>query len=149
EPTAVLTAQESQDLFRVLRTLAADGTSIVFISHKLNEVLDIADRVTVLRRGEKIDTVSTEGATERSLATLMVGRDVLLRVEKANRAAGDALLSLEGVSAIDDRGLPAVNDVSFEVRAGEIVGIAGVDANGQSELIEVLTGLRKPTAGTV
>ena len=99
EPTAVLTAQEAQDLFGVLRTLTEAGTSVVFISHKLNEVLDIADRVTVLRRGEKIDTVSTEGATERSLATLMVGRDVLLRVDKADRAPGEPLLSLRGVSA--------------------------------------------------
>ena len=90
EPTAVLTAQESQDLFEVLRALKADGTSIVFISHKLNEVLDISDRVTVLRRGEKIDTVETEGATERSLARLMVGRDVLLRVDKAEHKVGDA-----------------------------------------------------------
>ena len=147
EPTAVLTAQESQDLFEVLRALKADGTSIVFISHKLNEVLDISDRVTVLRRGEKIDTVATEGATERSLARLMVGRDVLLRVEKAEHKVGEPLLQVEGVSATDDRGLPAVRDVSFEVRAGEIVGIAGVDANGQSELIEVLTGLRKPDGG--
>jgi simple sugar transport system ATP-binding protein len=149
EPTAVLTAQESQELFRVLRALTEDGTSVVFISHKLNEVLDVSDRVTVLRRGEKIDTVETEGSTERSLARLMVGRDVLLRVEKPEQKVGDPLLQVEGVSADDDRGLPAVRDVSFEVRAGEIVGLAGVDANGQSELIEVLTGLRKPTAGTV
>jgi general nucleoside transport system ATP-binding protein len=149
EPTAVLTAQESQDLFEVLRALKADGTSVVFISHKLNEVLDVSDRVTVLRRGEKIDTVVTEGSTERSLARLMVGRDVLLRVEKPEHKVGEALLQVEGVSADDDRELPAVRDVSFEVRAGEIVGIAGVDANGQSELIEVLTGLRKPTAGTM
>ena len=90
EPTAVLTAQEAQDLFGVLRALKEDGTSVVFISHKLNEVLDIADRVTVLRRGKKIDTVATEGATERSLATLMVGRDVLLRVEKPEHTPGDA-----------------------------------------------------------
>src|SRR5215216_4962391 len=102
EPTAVLTAQESQDLFRVLRSLKEGGTSIVFISHKLNEVLEISDRVTVWRRGEKIDTVPTEGATERSLARLMVGRDVLLRVEKADRNAGEPLLSLNGVSALDD-----------------------------------------------
>ena len=149
EPTAVLTAQESQDLFEVLRALKADGTSIVFISHKLNEVLEISDRVTVLRRGEKIDTVVTEGSTERSLARLMVGRDVLLQVEKPEHKVGEPLLQVQGVSALDDRELPAVNDVSFEVRAGEIVAIAGVDANGQSELIEVLTGLRKPTAGTV
>src|SRR5688572_14791254 len=149
EPTAVLTAQESQELFRVLRVLKEDGTSVVFISHKLNEVLDVSDRVTVLRRGEKIDTVVTEGSTERSLARLMVGRDVLLRVEKPEHEPGEPLLQVEGVSADDDRGLPAVRDVSFEVRAGEIVGVAGVDANGQSELIEVLTGLRKATAGTV
>src|SRR5687767_13137664 len=149
EPTAVLTAQESQDLFRVLRTLKEEGTSVVFISHKLNEVLDVSDRVTVLRRGQKIDTVVTEGSTERSLARLMVGRDVLLRVEKPEHEPGEPLLEVEGVSALDDRELPAVRDVSFEVRAGEIVGIAGVDANGQSELIEVLTGLRKPTAGSV
>jgi simple sugar transport system ATP-binding protein len=149
EPTAVLTAQETQDLFRILRELQAEGTSVVFISHKLNEVLEISDRVTVLRRGEKIDTVVTEGSTERSLARLMVGRDVLLRVEKPEHKVGEPLLTVEGVSALDDRELPAVNDVSFEVRAGEIVAIAGVDANGQSELIEVLTGLRKPSAGTV
>src|SRR3954463_13741314 len=149
EPTAVLTAQESQELFRVLRALKDDGTSIVFISHKLNEVLEISDRVTVLRRGEKIDTVETEGSTERSLARRMVGRDVLLRVEKPEHKVGAPLLQVEGVSAVDDRELPAVRNVSFEVRAGEIVGIAGVDANGQSELIEVVTGLRKPTAGTV
>src|SRR4051812_29545535 len=149
EPTAVLTAQESHDLFRVLRALTEEGTSIVFISHKLNEVLDVANRVTVLRRSEKIDTVSTEGATERSLATLMVGRDVLLRVDKQERKPGASLLELRGVSARDDRGLPALRDVSFEVRAGEIVGLAGVDANGQSELIEAIMGLRKPDAGQV
>jgi simple sugar transport system ATP-binding protein len=149
EPTAVLTAQESQDLFRVLRALKDDGTSIVFISHKLNEVLDVSDRVTVLRRGEKIDTVQTEGSTERSLARLMVGRDVLLRVDKPQQQVGDSLLEVRDVSALDDRELPAVRDVSFDVRAGEIVGIAGVDANGQSELIEVLCGLRKPVAGSV
>src|SRR5215213_3277118 len=101
EPTAVLTAQEAQDLFVVLRNLASEGTGIIFISHKLNEVLDVADRITVLRRGEKVDTVPREGATERSLATLMVGRDVLLRVEKDVRKPGEPLLSLEGVSAID------------------------------------------------
>lgn len=149
EPTAVLTPQEAQDLFVVLRRLTEQGTSVVFISHKLNEVLDIADRVTVLRRGEKIDTVSTEGATERSLAGLMVGREVLLRVEKPEQTLGEPLLTLEHVSAVDDRDLPAVDDVSLEVRAGEIVGLAGVDANGQSELIEAIMGLRTPTAGKI
>ena len=149
EPTAVLTAQEAQDLFVVLRNLKAEGTGIIFISHKLNEVLDVADRITVLRRGEKVDTVPREGATERSLATLMVGRDVLLRVEKDDITPGEPLLTLEGVSARDDRGLPMVRDVSFEVRAGEIVGLAGIDANGQSELIETIMGLRKPDDGTI
>jgi ABC-type uncharacterized transport system ATPase subunit len=149
EPTAVLTAQESQDLFRVLRALRDDGTSIVFISHKLNEVLDVSDRVTVLRRGKKVDTVETAGASERSLARLMVGRDVLLRVEKQERTPGDAVLEVENLNVTDDRGLPAVRDVSLGVRAGEIVGIAGVDANGQSELIEALVGLRKPESGTI
>ena len=149
EPTAVLTAQEAQDLFRVLRTLKEGGTSIVFISHKLNEVLDIADRVTVLRRGKKIDTVPTAGATERSLATLMVGRDVLLRVDKPEHAPGDPVLEVRDLHVVDDRGLPAVRGVDFEVRAGEIVGLAGVDANGQSELIEAITGLRAPQSGRV
>jgi general nucleoside transport system ATP-binding protein len=149
EPTAVLTPQEAQDLFGVLRNLTTEGTSVIFISHKLNEVLEIADRVTVLRRGEKVDTVPKEGATERSLATLMVGREVLLRVEKPERKPGEPLLEVRGLSARDDRGLPAVNDVSFEVRAGEIVGLAGIDANGQSELIEAIMGLRKPDAGQV
>jgi simple sugar transport system ATP-binding protein len=149
EPTAVLTAQEAQDLFVVLRNLKAEGTGIIFISHKLNEVLDVADRITVLRRGEKVDTVPGEGATERSLATLMVGRDVLLRVEKDDVKPGEPLLSLENVSARDDRGLPAVRDVTLDVRAGEIVGLAGIDANGQSELIETIMGLRKPDAGTI
>src|SRR5919201_686190 len=118
EPTAVLTAQESQDLFRVLRALRDAGTAIVFLSHKLNEVLDVADRITVLRRGERIDTVPAAGATERSLARLMVGRDVLLRVDKEDTEPGDPLLEVRNLSARDDRGLPAVNDVSFQVRGG-------------------------------
>ena len=149
EPTAVLTAQEAQGLFGVLRALKADGTSVVFISHKLNEVLDVSDRVTVLRRGEKVDTVQTEGATERSLARLMVGRDVLLRVDKPTHEPGETLLEVRDLEVSDDRGLPAVRGVSLEVRAGEIVGLAGVDANGQSELVEAVTGLRRSQAGTV
>ncbi len=149
EPTAVLTAQETQELFRILRTLTAEGKSIVFISHKLGEVLDIADRVSVLRRGKKVETVSTDGATEESLARMMVGRDVLFRVAKEPAKPGDALLEVAGLEVVDDRDLPAVQGVSFEVRAGEIVGIAGVDDNGQGELVETLTGLRAAVAGTV
>jgi general nucleoside transport system ATP-binding protein len=149
EPTAVLTAQESQDLFRVLRSLAAEGTSIVFISHKLKEVLDVSDRVTVLRRGKKVDTVQTEASTERSLARLMVGRDVLLQVEKPEHAPGEPVLQVRDLEVADDRGLPAVRGLSLDVRAGEIVGLAGVDANGQSELIEAIVGLRSPASGSV
>jgi general nucleoside transport system ATP-binding protein len=149
EPTAVLTAQEIAELFKVLRALTAEGVSVIFISHKLREVLEIADRVTVLRRGRKIDTVSTEGATEASLAKLMVGRDVLFRVEKEAVRAKEPLLEVEELEVQDDRGLPAVRGLSLEVRAGEIVGIAGVDGNGQSELVEAITGLRLPQAGHI
>jgi general nucleoside transport system ATP-binding protein len=140
EPTAVLTAQESQDLFRVLRTLRDEGTSIVFISHKLNEVLDVSDRVTVLRRGKKVDTVQTEGSTERSLASLMVGREVLLRVEKPEHKPGEPLLQVRDLHVADDRGLPAVRGLDLEVRAGEIVGLAGLQGSGRTELARALFG---------
>jgi general nucleoside transport system ATP-binding protein len=133
----------------VLRTLKADGVSIVFISHKLNEVLAISDRVTVLRRGEKIDTVPTEGATEESLARLMVGRDVLLRVEKEEAKPGAPVLEVEDLHVRDERGLEAVRGVSLEVREGEIVAIAGVDGNGQLELVQAIAGVRAPEAGRV
>jgi simple sugar transport system ATP-binding protein len=149
EPTAVLTPQEAGELFEILRTLKREGLSIVFISHKLNEVLDIADRITVLRRGKRVDTVPHEGATEEGLARMMVGREVLLRVEKPPASAGEPLLEVENLRATDDRAVETVRGVSFRVHAGEIVGIAGVDGNGQSELVEVLSGLRRPTAGTV
>jgi general nucleoside transport system ATP-binding protein len=147
EPTAVLTPQEAAELFEILRALVEKGMSIIFISHKLNEVLEIADRITVLRRGKKIDTLPAAGATEESLARLMVGRDVLLRVEKQPAVPGETVLEVEGLRVLDDRGLEAVRGVSFTVRAGEIVGLAGVDGNGQSELIEALTGLRRITSG--
>ena len=149
EPTAVLTAQETAELFRILRTLTGEGKSIVFISHKLGEVLEIADRVSVLRRGKKVETVSTEGATEGSLARMMVGRDVLFRIAKEHSKPGPPLLEVEGLDVEDDRGLPAVRGLDLEVRAGEIVGIAGVDENGQAELVETLTGLRQALAGVI
>jgi len=149
EPTAVLTPQESNELFQILKTLQQEGMSIIFISHKLNEVLEIADRITVLRRGKKIDTVPREGATRAGLARLMVGREVLLRVEKPSAKPGDVLLQVEDLQVFDDRHLEAVRGVSFQVRAGEIVGIAGVDNNGQSELIDAIAGLRKPATGQV
>jgi simple sugar transport system ATP-binding protein len=149
EPTAVLTAQETAELFEVLRELKARGVGIIFISHKLKEVLEIADRISVLQRGKKVATLDAAGATEAELARLMVGREVLFRLEKHERKTGEPLLELEGVHAVDDRGLPALNGVSLTVRGGEVVGIAGVDGNGQSELIECVTGLRAPIAGAI
>jgi general nucleoside transport system ATP-binding protein len=149
EPTAVLTPQEAKELFNIIKGLQAERKSIVFISHKLNEVLEVADRITTLRRGKKVDTVPKEGATEESLARMMVGREVLLRVEKSQSTPGEAVLRVEGLDVFDDRGLQKVRDVSFEVRAGEIVGIAGVDGNGQTELIDALTGLRSFAQGKI
>ncbi len=149
EPTAVLTPQEAEELFAIVRSLQAEGKSIIFISHKLGEVLAIADRITVLRRGKTIETLPREGATEEGLAKLMVGREVLLRVDKKPAEPGDPLLTVENLRVSDERGLETCRSVSFEVRAGEIVGIAGVDGNGQTELIEAITGLRRPEAGRI
>jgi general nucleoside transport system ATP-binding protein len=149
EPTGVLTPQEAKELFEILRTLTREGMAVIFISHKLDEVLQISDRITTLRRGKVVDTVPREGATEEGLATMMVGREVLLRVDKKPAQPQEPVLVVENLSVNDDRGLPAVRDVSFEVRAAEIVGVAGVDGNGQSELIDALTGLRKPESGRV
>jgi simple sugar transport system ATP-binding protein len=149
EPTAVLTPQEATELFAILKGLVANGMSVIFISHKLNEVLEIADRVTVLRRGKRVDTIPREGATEASLARSMVGREVLLRVDKKPASPGETLMRVEDVQVFDDRGLEAVRGVSFDVRAGEIVGVAGVDGNGQTELIDALTGLRRPAGGRI
>ena len=149
EPTGVLTPQEAQELFEIIEALREQGESVIFISHKLKEVLEIADRITVLRRGEKVDTVPREGATEEGLARMMVGREVLLQVDKKPGEPGDVLLHVEDLSVFDDRGLEAVRGVTFEVRAGEIVGIAGVDGNGQTELIDALVGLRKPAGGGI
>jgi general nucleoside transport system ATP-binding protein len=149
EPTAVLTPQEATELFEIIQSLRADGKSIIFISHKLNEVLEIADRITVLRRGKKIETVPREGATEELLARAMVGREVLLRVNKPPAKPGDVLLEVEDLHVFDERGIEKVCGVSFSVRAGEIVGIAGVDGNGQTELIDAITGLRRSQSGAV
>jgi general nucleoside transport system ATP-binding protein len=149
EPTAVLTPQEAGELFEIVGSLREGGKSIIFISHKLNEVLEIADRITVLRRGKTIETVPREGATEESLARSMVGREVLLRVDKPPAQPGDVMLRVEDLHVLDDRGIAKVNGVSFDVRAGEIVGIAGVDGNGQSELIDAIAGLQKIRSGSV
>ena len=149
EPTAVLTPQEAVELFGILKNLQREGLSIIFISHKLNEVLEIAERVTVLRRGKVIETVPTAGATEEELARRMVGRDVVLRIDKSPSQPADPILVVEGLTVKDDRDLVKVKDVSFEVRGGEIVAIAGVDGNGQTELIDAITGLRHPEQGRI
>jgi simple sugar transport system ATP-binding protein len=149
EPTAVLTPQEAQELFEIIRSLRSQGKSIIFISHKLNEVLEIADRVTTLRRGKLVDTVPAAGATEEGLARMMVGREVLLSVDKEASHPGDPLLEVDHVTVFDERGLEAVRDVTFTIRAGEILGLAGVDANGQSELIDAIAGLRHASSGRI
>jgi ABC-type uncharacterized transport system ATPase subunit len=150
EPTAVLTPQEAESLFETMRAMAAEGRTIVFISHKLHEVKAVADRVTVLRGGKSVATTDAASSTPQSLAALMVGRDVEgSRREVHGRERGDVLLELDAVFAIGDRGTTAVRNVSLEVRAGEIVGVAGVAGNGQRELAETVTGMRPPAGGTI
>ncbi|WP_416224268.1 ABC transporter ATP-binding protein [Thermogemmatispora sp.] len=149
EPTGVLTPQETYELFDVLRTLARQGKTIIFITHKLREVLELTDRVTVLRRGRNVGELVTRETNQAEIARLMVGREVLLRVEKGPARPGPVVLRVENLHARSDRGLEALQGVSFEVRAGEILGIAGVEGNGQSELVEVLSGMRRATAGRI
>ena len=149
EPTAVLTPQEVEDFLKILRKLTDEGKSIIFITHKLNEVLSISDRVTVLRDGKNIGTMETKNADEETLARMMVGREVLFHLEKNPLHTGDVMLSVSGLSAKNDRGMDALKNVSFDIRSGEILGIAGVDGNGQSELEQVIAGLRAAESGTV
>jgi len=149
EPTAVLTPQETEGFFRTLRSMAAAGKTIIFISHKLDEVLAIADRVTVLRGGKLVATVPTAGMTKPQLASLMVGREVLFRLEKPPHTPGAVRLALREVSALDNKGLRALHNISLQVRSGEIVGVAGVAGNGQSELAEIIAGLRPLASGVI
>jgi len=149
EPTAVLTPQEVDELFSTLRRMAQDGHSLIFISHKLHEVLSISDRVTVLRSGRVVQSLKTSQTNRQELARLMVGREILLRVERLPIPLGHVRLRLQGVRTMGDRGLPAVRGVDLEVRAGEIVGIAGVSGNGQRELAETIAGLRRPSEGRI
>jgi simple sugar transport system ATP-binding protein len=149
EPTAVLTPQETEEIFAVLRRLAQAGHSIIFISHKLYEVLEIADRITVIRRGRVVGERIPAETNEEDLAELMVGREVSLTVDRGESHPANPVLSVTGLRARDDRGHEQVSGVDLEVRAGEILGIAGVAGNGQDELVEALVGLRKPTAGSV
>jgi ABC-type uncharacterized transport system ATPase subunit len=149
EPTAVLTPQESEDLFRVMRTLRESGKTIIFITHKLKEVMGIADRITVLRRGQVVETTLPKRSSEAELAAMMVGRDVRLEVEKEPATPGEAVLELDGLTVLDDRGHLAVKDVTLEVRSREVLGLAGVQGNGQTELVEAVTGLRRPLRGRI
>lgn len=149
EPTAVLTPQEADDLFAAVRSLTSDGRSVVFISHKLREHREIADRISVLRRGMIVGTADPSDATEAELAELMVGRPVDLVVARGPADPGEDVLVAEGLTVVGDDGATLVDDVSLTVRRGEVVGVAGVEGNGQTELVEALTALRQPTAGVV
>jgi simple sugar transport system ATP-binding protein len=149
EPTAVLTPQETREIFEVLRRLRADGASIIFISHKLDEVLEIADKITVIRRGKVVGTRTPTDCTENELAELMVGRAVSLRVDRGRSHPQNVMLEVSSLRSKNDRGHDALEGVDLSVRAGEILGIAGVAGNGQEELVETLIGLRRPTGGTI
>ncbi|HIC90340.1 MAG TPA: ABC transporter ATP-binding protein, partial [Anaerolineae bacterium] len=149
EPTAVLTPQEVEELFGVLREFTAHGLAVIFITHKLHEVMAISDRVTVLRAGRRVATLPTSETNPQALAELMVGRQLQPPTRENGREPGDLVLTVENLSALGDKGVPALRDVSLDVRAGEIVGLAGVSGNGQRELAEVIAGLRRPTSGQV
>jgi simple sugar transport system ATP-binding protein len=149
EPTAVLAPQEIEDFFDILRALRDQGKTIIFITHKLKEVMAISDRVTVMRQGRVAGTVTTEETSVNELANMMVGRQVLLRVERGAARPGDVVLSVEDLYVLDNKNLPALQGVSFSVREGEILGIAGVEGNGQTEMVEALTGLRRVERGII
>ena len=149
EPTAVLTPQEIDELRIILRRLTAEGKSIILITHKLKEVLEMSDRVTVIRRGKVVDTINTEDTSINQLAEMMVGRSVKLAIDKIDKEPGDTILKVENLVVKDSRKLDAVKGVSFDVKAGEIFAIAGVDGNGQKEIVEALTGLTKTESGKV
>ena len=149
EPTAVLTPQEVDEFFVTLRQMTRDGHSIIFISHKLHEVLDISDRVTVLRDGKSVDSCDIEGCTKASLAQMMVGREVTMKPDRADLDPGDARLMVRNLHALSNRETPALRGADLAVHSGEILGLAGVSGNGQSELAEVITGLRPLTEGQV
>ena len=149
EPTAVLTPAEILELMDIMKTLVKEGKSIILITHKLDEIRAVADRVTVIRRGKSIQTVSIEGATNKDLAEMMVGRSVSFVTEKEEAQPKEVVLQISDLVVNENRGVPAVKELSIDVRAGEIVGIAGIDGNGQSELIQAITGLRKVKSGSI
>ena len=149
EPTAVLTPQEADELFKIMKSLVEQGKSIIFITHKLREVLEVADRISVIRRGKMIGSTTPAEADRNKLAEMMVGREVSLEVTKDRVEAGEAVLQVKDLEVIDDRDQMAVDGVSFEVHAGEVFGIAGVQGNGQTELVQTVTGLRDPFSGSI
>jgi simple sugar transport system ATP-binding protein len=149
EPTAVLTPQEVGELFTIIRSLVDQGKSIIFITHKLGEVLEFADRITVIRQGTVVGTTTPKKATKSTLAEMMVGREVKLEVEKKASKVGEVVLAVEDLVVLDDRQQVAVDGVDFDVREGEVLGVAGVQGNGQTELVEAVTGLRKPFSGRI
>lgn len=149
EPTAVLTPQEITELIEIIKNLAKEGKSIIIITHKLKEIKQVANRCTIIRRGKKIDTVNVSDVSESELADMMVGRAVHLDVNKADANFGDTILDIKGLTARDIRNVKKLDDLNLDIKAGEIHGIAGVDGNGQSELIETLTGLKKAESGSV
>ncbi len=149
EPTAVLTPQETQDLFKAIRTLVQQGKTVIFITHKLREVKEISDRVTVMRHGKMIGTVDTKDVTREQMANMMVGREVFLNITKPEMHRAEKRMEIKDVSFISETGRPVLREVSFNLYAGEILGIAGVEGNGQTELVEVLTGLKKSAGGSV
>jgi simple sugar transport system ATP-binding protein len=149
EPTAVLVPQEVDELFQIIRKLTSEGHTVIFISHKLNEVMTICDRVSVLRLGHSIATINAKDTNKEELARLMVGRDVSLNFKKKPANLGDLVLELKNVDCFNNKGLKAIKDMNLSIKAGEILGIAGVDGNGQSELVEAIVGLRKVTQGHI
>ena len=149
EPTAVLTPSEIDELMAIMKNLVKEGKSIILITHKLDEIRAVSDRVTVIRRGKSIETVEIVGATNADLAEMMVGRSVSFKTEKQPAQPKEVVLSIKDLVVNENRGVPAVKNLSLDVRAGEIVGIAGIDGNGQSELIQAITGLRKIESGSV
>jgi general nucleoside transport system ATP-binding protein len=149
EPTAVLTPQEIKELIQIMKRLIAEGKSIILITHKLKEIMEVCDRCTVIRRGKGIGTVNVSETNEVELASMMVGREVSFEVEKSEAQPKEAVLHINDLTVKDSRNVSAVNGLNLEVKAGEIVGIAGVDGNGQTELIEAITGLRKTDGGTI
>lgn len=149
EPTSVLTPQETERLFSAINTLRQQGKSVIFISHKLKEVCTICDRITVLRKGRVVGTVDINETSPKQLAEMMVGREILLTYKKGKPASRKTVLQVEELSALNDRKLLTLKDVAFEIHESEILGLAGVEGNGQNELLEVLTGLRKPQSGKI